>query len=73
MSDNLSVFEAPIAASEIKCSGFTSAKWVLSGGSQRALQADPVSPLPWEKAPWGFQRDTGWSEIELQQELFNCY
>ena len=44
MSDNLSVFEAQIAAGKIKCSDFTSAKWVLPGGGRKALQEDPVSP-----------------------------
>ena len=43
MSDNLSVFEAQIAAGKIKCSDFTSAKWVLPGGGRKALQEDPVS------------------------------
>ena len=46
MSDNLSVFEAQIAAGKIKCSDFTSAKWVLPGGGRKALQEDPVSPRP---------------------------
>lgn len=51
MSDNLSVCEAQIAGSKIKCSDSVSEKQLLFGENKRAIKMDPVSPGPGREQP----------------------
>lgn len=50
MSDNLSVFEAQIAGSKIKCADCVSEEQFLFGYNKKTVKMVPVSPQPWEKA-----------------------
>lgn len=50
MSDHLSVFEAQIAGSKIKCSDFMTQKLFLFEYNKKTVKMVLVSPRPWEKA-----------------------